>query len=70
MKQEEKNFCLAVAGHSFYIHTLYEETWHLCGKYIVEGPTEKEIYITEEDIEEERGNAGCLQEDRRGDPRI
>ena len=54
MKQEEKNFCLAVAGHSFYIHTLYEETWHLCGKYIVEGPTEKEIYITEEDIEEER----------------
>lgn len=57
MVQDERNFTLSVAGHSFAIHTLYTDTYSLCRDYICEGPGEKEINITVKDIEIEQKEA-------------
>ena len=54
MEQDERNFCLSIAGHSFFIHTLYEEAYYLCRKYIVDEEAEEDIYITGEDIKKEK----------------
>ena len=56
MKQEEKNFCLSVAGHSFAIHALYTQAYKQCRDYLTEEVAEKEIFITEEDIISEQGD--------------
>ena len=52
--QDEKNFCLSVAGHSFFVHTLHEEAYFLCRKYIANEQGEIDIYISADDIEKER----------------
>lgn len=50
MEQDERNFSLSIAGHSFAIHTLYDEVYYLCRKYITDKPAEHEITITDNDI--------------------
>lgn len=56
MKQEEKNFCLSVAGHSFAIHALYTQAYKQCRDYLTNEAAEKDIYISEEDIIFEQGD--------------
>ena len=65
-EQDERNFCLSVAGHSFSVHALYSEVSYLCRKYITDEAAEKELIIKEEDIEKERELAvlqGTIQKD-------
>lgn len=57
MEQDVNNFCLSIAGHSFYIHALYDEAYSLCRKFITDDCGEKEIFITEEDITAEQANS-------------
>ncbi len=61
MEQDEKNFCLSMAGHSFAIHTLYEDTYFLCRKFIVNECAETEIFISEEDIKVEQTNSDLVE---------
>ena len=53
MEQDERNFSLSIAGHSFGIHTIYDEVYYLCRKYITNLPAEIDIKISEEDIAKE-----------------
>ena len=54
MKQDKKNFCLSVAGHSFAIHAIYSQVYDLCRDYLTDEHAEEEIFITEEDINAEQ----------------
>lgn len=53
MKQDIRNFCLSIAGHSIAVHALYTRVFCLCRKYLTDEPPEKEITIVESDIEAE-----------------
>ena len=53
MKQKEISFCLSVAGHSFLIHANYSRIFFLSKEYHTDNRAEKEIIITEDDIDAE-----------------
>lgn len=53
MEQDTTNFCISIAGHSFGIHAVYPRVFALCREYITTAPAEKEIYITDVDIDAE-----------------
>ena len=43
MKQDKRNFCLSIAGHSFFIHSLYTETYEMCREYLCHEVYDKAI---------------------------
>lgn len=54
MEQDKYHFCLSIAGHSFAIHTHYPRTYVLCKDYLTTKQVEKEIFITDDDIDAEK----------------
>ena len=57
MKQDKRNFCLSIAGHSFFIHSLYTDTYEMSKEYLCEDEFDREINISISDIEYERSKA-------------
>ncbi len=57
MDRNEKNFCLSLAGHSFAVHSLYDQVYTLCERYLTDEPAEVDIIIEESDIASEKEEA-------------
>ena len=57
MDRNEKDFCLSLAGHSFAIHSLYDQIFSQCENYLTDDPCEVEIIIREDDIASEKKEA-------------
>ncbi len=57
MDRNEKRFYLSLAGHSFAVHSLYEQVYTQCENYMTDEPAEVEIVINENDIAAEKEEA-------------
>ena len=54
MEQNEESINILIAEHTFSIHSLYDEVYFLCRKYLTDKQAEEEVFVSQEDIEAER----------------
>ena len=56
-ERDERNFCIAVAGHTVAVHALHTRVYSLCKDYLTDLAPDMEVTVTESDLEEERKEA-------------